>query len=60
MGWTSYTLELIKRVPGVELLCWIHNVVVSQEPMVSKENYGVSQGIGAGLFRQIEESGAIW
>lgn len=23
-----------------------------------KENYEVSQGIGAGLFRQIEESGA--
>ncbi len=59
MGWTSYTLELIKRVPGVELIVLDSQCCgIAGTYGFKKENYDVSQGIGAGLFRQIEESGA--
>ncbi len=52
-------IDLIKRIPGVE-------VIVLDLTMLwycrgtygfKSENYDVAQGIGAGLFRQIEESG---
>ncbi|VFS45720.1 Anaerobic glycerol-3-phosphate dehydrogenase subunit C [Budvicia aquatica] len=58
MGWTAYTLALLERIPGVELV-----VLESQCCGIAgtygfkKENYETSQGIGASLFRQIEESG---
>lgn len=58
MGWTPYTLALLQMIPGVEL-----TVLDSQCCGIAgtygfkKENYETSQGIGAGLFRQIEESG---
>ncbi|ANC40559.1 sn-glycerol-3-phosphate dehydrogenase subunit C [Hafnia alvei] len=58
MGWTLYTLALLQMIPGVEL-----TVLDSQCCGIAgtygfkKENYETSQGIGAGLFRQIEESG---
>ncbi len=58
MGWTSYTLDLLRRIPGLELV-----VLESQCCGIAgtygfkKENYTTSQGIGAPLFRQIEESG---
>lgn len=59
MGWTSYTLELIKRVPDVELIVLDSQCCgIAGTYGFKKENYEVSQGIGAGLFRQIEESGA--
>lgn len=59
MGWTSYTLELIKRIPGVELIVLDSQCCgIAGTYGFKKENYEVSQGIGAGLFRQIEESGA--
>ncbi|EKT59070.1 anaerobic glycerol-3-phosphate dehydrogenase subunit GlpC [Providencia rettgeri] len=59
MGWTSYTLELIKRVPGVELIVLDSQCCgIAGTYGFKQENYEVSQGIGAGLFRQIEESGA--
>ncbi|MGG4663426.1 anaerobic glycerol-3-phosphate dehydrogenase subunit GlpC [Providencia vermicola] len=59
MGWTSYTLELIKRVPGVELIVLDSQCCgIAGTYGFKKENYEVSQGIGAELFRQIEESGA--
>lgn len=57
MGWTPYTLALLQMIPGVEL-----TVLDSQCCGIAgtygfkKENYETSQGIGAGLFRQIEES----
>ncbi|EJD6583030.1 anaerobic glycerol-3-phosphate dehydrogenase subunit C [Providencia rettgeri] len=58
MGWTSYTLELIKRVPGVELIVLDSQCCgIAGTYGFKKENYEVSQGIGAGLFRQIEDSG---
>ena len=57
-GLTPYTLALLQMIPGVEL-----TVLDSQCCGIAgtygfkKENYETSQGIGAGLFRQIEESG---
>ncbi|ADD57322.1 anaerobic glycerol-3-phosphate dehydrogenase subunit GlpC [Escherichia coli] len=59
MGWTLYTLELLRNIPGLEL-----TVLDSQCCGIAgtygfkKENYPTSQAIGAPLFRQIEESGA--
>ncbi|MCL2892326.1 anaerobic glycerol-3-phosphate dehydrogenase subunit GlpC [Brenneria tiliae] len=59
MGWTAYTLALLQRIPGIEL-----TVLDSQCCGIAgtygfkKENYATAQGIGAPLFRQIEESGA--
>ncbi|MBW7984243.1 anaerobic glycerol-3-phosphate dehydrogenase subunit C [Enterobacillus tribolii] len=58
MGWTPYTLALLRMIPGVEL-----TILESQCCGIAgtygfkKENYPTSQGIGASLFRQIEESG---
>ncbi|WP_225622253.1 anaerobic glycerol-3-phosphate dehydrogenase subunit GlpC [Musicola keenii] len=59
MGWTAYTLDLLRRIPGLEL-----QVLDSQCCGIAgtygfkKENYDAAQNIGAPLFRQIEESGA--
>lgn len=59
MGWTHYTLELLRKIPGLEL-----TVLDSQCCGIAgtygfkSENYPTSQAIGAPLFRQIEESGA--
>ena len=59
MGWGYYSIELLRMIPGVEV-----TVLDSQCCGIGgtygfkKENYEVSQAIGAPLFRQIEESGA--
>ncbi|MFU0869106.1 anaerobic glycerol-3-phosphate dehydrogenase subunit GlpC [Kluyvera ascorbata] len=59
MGWSLYTLELIRRIPGIEL-----QVLDSQCCGIAgtygfkTENYPTSQAIGALLFEQIEASGA--
>lgn len=58
MGWSLYTLDLLRRLPGVEL-----QILESQCCGIAgtygfkKENYNTSQSIGAPLFQQIEESG---
>jgi glycerol-3-phosphate dehydrogenase subunit C len=58
MGWGAYTIELLRRIPGLEL-----TVLDSQCCGIAgtygfkSENYASSQAIGAPLFRQIEESG---
>lgn len=58
MGWTSYTLELLRRIPGLDLV-----VLESQCCGIAgtygfkKENYQTSQSIGSSVFQQIEESG---
>ncbi len=58
MGWSMYTLDLLRRIPGLEVI-----VLESQCCGIAgtygfkKENYEVSQRIGAGLFEQIETSG---
>ncbi|MEX3020034.1 anaerobic glycerol-3-phosphate dehydrogenase subunit GlpC [Kluyvera sp. STS39-E] len=59
MGWSLYTLELLRRIPGIEL-----QVLESQCCGIAgtygfkSENYPTSQAIGAPLFAQIEESDA--
>ncbi|PHM65373.1 membrane protein [Xenorhabdus stockiae] len=58
MGWAAYSIELIKRIPGIELIILDSQCCgIAGTYGFKKENYEVSQGIGAGLFRQIEESG---
>ena len=58
LGWSYYTIELLKMIPGVEV-----QVLDSQCCGIAgtygfkKENYEVSQQIGSRLFRQIEASG---
>jgi glycerol-3-phosphate dehydrogenase subunit C len=58
MGWSLYTLDLLRRLPGVEL-----TVLESQCCGIAgtygfkKENYSTAQRIGAPLFEQIENSG---
>lgn len=59
MGLAIYTLELLAKIPALEL-----RVLDSQCCGIAgtygfkKENYSVSQAIGAPLFHQIEASGA--
>ncbi|GKX55575.1 sn-glycerol-3-phosphate dehydrogenase subunit C [Leminorella grimontii] len=58
MGWTAYTLALLERIPGVELIVLDSQCCgIAGTYGFKKENYETSQGIGASLFRQIEESG---
>ncbi|CPR16189.1 anaerobic glycerol-3-phosphate dehydrogenase subunit GlpC [Brenneria goodwinii] len=59
MGWTAYTLALLQRIPGIELIVLDSQCCgIAGTYGFKKENYATSQGIGAPLFRQIEESGA--
>ena len=59
MGWTHYTLDLLRRIPGLELTvldsacCGIAGTYGFK-----RENYATSQAIGAPLFAQIDASGA--
>ncbi|ROP62878.1 glycerol 3-phosphate dehydrogenase (quinone) subunit C [Enterobacter sp. BIGb0383] len=59
MGWTLYTLTLLRQIPGLQL-----QVLDSQCCGIAgtygfkSENYPTSQAIGAPLFQQIEESDA--
>lgn len=58
MGWTAYTLALLQRIPGIELIVLDSQCCgIAGTYGFKKENYATSQGIGAPLFRQIEESG---
>ncbi|AFJ46397.1 anaerobic glycerol-3-phosphate dehydrogenase [Shimwellia blattae DSM 4481 = NBRC 105725] len=58
MGWSIYTLELLRMIPGLQLIelesrcCGIAGTYGFKS-----ENYPTSQAIGAPLFRQIEDSG---
>ncbi|ASN83769.1 anaerobic glycerol-3-phosphate dehydrogenase subunit C [Pectobacterium versatile] len=58
MGWTAYTLALLQRIPGLELVMLDSQCCgIAGTYGFKKENYATSQGIGAPLFHQIEESG---
>ncbi|WP_432700096.1 anaerobic glycerol-3-phosphate dehydrogenase subunit GlpC [Kluyvera cryocrescens] len=59
MGWSLYTLELLRRIPGVELqVLESHCCGIAGTYGFKAENYPTSQAIGAPLFAQIENSGA--
>ncbi|HDL6855704.1 TPA: anaerobic glycerol-3-phosphate dehydrogenase subunit C [Yersinia enterocolitica] len=58
MGWTAYTLALLQRIPGIELVVLDSQCCgIAGTYGFKSENYATSQGIGASLFQQIEESG---
>ena len=56
MGWAAYSIELLRHIPGVEVV-----VLPSQCCGIAgtygfkKENYPTSQAIGGSLFKKIEE-----
>ncbi|HGA3335179.1 TPA: anaerobic glycerol-3-phosphate dehydrogenase subunit GlpC [Enterobacter hormaechei] len=59
MGWSIYTLELLRLLPGLELTVLDSRCCgIAGTYGFKRENYPTSQAIGAPLFRQIEESGA--
>lgn len=59
MGWSLYTLELLRMIPGLELIVLDSQCCgIAGTYGFKSENYPTSQAIGAPLFRQIEESGA--
>ncbi|BCG10231.1 anaerobic glycerol-3-phosphate dehydrogenase subunit GlpC [Buttiauxella agrestis] len=58
MGWSLYTLDLLRRLPGVDLIILESQCCgIAGTYGFKKENYNTSQSIGATLFQQIEESG---
>ncbi|MGK7285481.1 anaerobic glycerol-3-phosphate dehydrogenase subunit GlpC [Buttiauxella agrestis] len=57
MGWSLYTLDLLRRLRGVELIILESQCCgIAGTYGFKKENYNTSQSIGATLFQQIEES----
>lgn len=59
LGWRNYTLELLKMIPGVELVELEPNCCgIAGTFGFKKENYAWSQAIGGKLFDDIRSSGA--
>jgi glycerol-3-phosphate dehydrogenase subunit C len=59
MGWAIYTLELLRRIPELEVVVLDSQCCgIAGTYGFKSENYNASQAIGAPLFRQIEDSGA--
>ncbi|MGP3593215.1 anaerobic glycerol-3-phosphate dehydrogenase subunit GlpC [Vagococcus sp. WN89Y] len=59
MGWTHYTLELLRRIPGLTLTVLDSRCCgIAGTYGFKRENYATAQAIGAPLFAQIEASGA--
>ena len=56
MGWTVYSTELLRKIPGLELVVLDSQCCgISGTYGFKTENYERSQKIGEGLFRQICE-----
>jgi glycerol-3-phosphate dehydrogenase subunit C len=54
LGWRNYTLELLRKIPGVELVEMEQQCCgISGTFGFKKENYGYSQAIGGRLFDEI-------
>ncbi|MCS2157191.1 anaerobic glycerol-3-phosphate dehydrogenase subunit GlpC [Scandinavium sp. H11S7] len=59
MGWAIYTLELLRRIPQLDVIVLDSQCCgIAGTYGFKTENYTTSQAIGSPLFRQIEESGA--
>ena len=57
LGWSYYTIELLKLIPNIELIVLDdHCCGIAGTYGFKKENYETSQAIGEDLFKQIEES----
>lgn len=55
LGWAYYSIELLRRIPGVELVVLDAQCCgMAGTYGFKKENYETSQAIGEALFRQIE------
>lgn len=56
LGWQQYSIELLRMIPGLEYVP-LHQCCcgIAGTYGFKKENYEYSQGIGAPLFRNIEE-----
>lgn len=58
LGWSYYSIELLKMIPSVELVVLDSQCCgIGGTYGFKKENYAASQAIGADLFRKIEASG---
>ena len=56
MGWIIYSTELLKMIPGLELIMLDSQCCgIAGTYGFKKENYQRSQEIGSGLFKQIKE-----
>ena len=56
MGWVVYSTELLKMIPGLELVMLDSQCCgIAGTYGFKKENYERSQQIGSGLFTQIKE-----
>ena len=56
MGWAIYSTELLRMIPGVELILLESQCCgISGTYGFKKENYKRSQAIGSSLFKQIED-----
>lgn len=57
LGWSIYTIELLKMIPGVELTVLEQNCCgIAGTFGFKKENYGYSQKIGSVLFDDIMQA----
>lgn len=57
MGWAVYSTGLVKMIPGVDFVMLDSQCCgIAGTYGFKKENYPVSQKIGASLFKQIEEA----
>lgn len=58
LGWSYYSIELLKRIPNVEVVVLDSQCCgIAGTYGFKKENYATSQGIGQNLFQQIEAAG---
>ncbi len=58
LGWSCYSIELLKMIPSVELVILDSQCCgIAGTYGFKKENYETSQAIGESLFRKIEASG---
>lgn len=58
MGWAVYSTGLLRMIPGLELVMLDSQCCgIGGTYGFKKENYPISQAIGASLFQKIEEAG---
>mgnify|MGYP002470247288 FL=1 len=61
LGWSCYSIALLRMIPTLELTLLPSQCCgIAGTYGFKKENYAASQGIGAPLFRTIEQTDAEW
>ncbi len=61
MGWAYYSIELLRMIPGVEVIVLDSQCCgIAGTYGFKKENYRTSRAVGEGLFRQIGPRGPTW